>query len=223
MRVGGVVLCGGQSSRMGRPKAWLPFAGELMLPRVVRLLGEAVGPIVVVAGAGAGPRRRCQKRSRWVRDPESGLGPLQGLAVGLLEGKAEAAYTTSCDVPFLDPAFVRDDRPAGGSRHRRAGGGGLSAPAGGGVSHRRGGAARPLGEGKSRPAGLFAEVPTRVVTADEIVAAGLTLDALRNVNTPEEYAAQRKEWARGGDGWAGPGRAGSCYPADRRPRSRRQA
>ena len=47
--VGGIVLCGGQSRRMGRPKAWLPFAGETMLARVVRLLSEAVSPIVVVA------------------------------------------------------------------------------------------------------------------------------------------------------------------------------
>ena len=49
MTVGGIVLCGGQSKRMGRPKAWLPFAGELMLPRVVRLLRTSVEPVVVVA------------------------------------------------------------------------------------------------------------------------------------------------------------------------------
>ena len=49
MKVGGVVLCGGRSSRMGRPKAWLPFDAELMLPRVVRLLSEAVDPVFVVA------------------------------------------------------------------------------------------------------------------------------------------------------------------------------
>ena len=48
-RVAGVVLCGGQSSRMGRPKAWLPITGELMLPRVVRLVSEVVSPVVVVA------------------------------------------------------------------------------------------------------------------------------------------------------------------------------
>jgi molybdenum cofactor guanylyltransferase len=51
-RTGGIVLCGGESRRMGRPKAWLPFAGELMLPRVVRLLGEVVAPVVVVAAPG---------------------------------------------------------------------------------------------------------------------------------------------------------------------------
>ena len=33
LTTGGIVLCGGRSSRMGRPKAWLPFGTELMLPR----------------------------------------------------------------------------------------------------------------------------------------------------------------------------------------------
>ena len=191
------MLCGGQSSRMGRPKAWLPFAGELMLPRVVRLLGEAVGPIVVVAAAGQ-DLPPLPEEIEVARDPESGLGPLQGLAVGLRWRKAEAAYTTSCDVPFLDPAFVRGmiarlgitpsscrRRRAIGTRWRRC------------IASTWGRWRRLLGEGKSRPAGLFAEVPTRVVTADEIVAAGLTLDALRNVNTPEEYAAARMEVGAG--------------------------
>ena len=38
MKTAGIVLCGGRSSRMGRPKAWLPFGGELMLQRIVRIL-----------------------------------------------------------------------------------------------------------------------------------------------------------------------------------------
>src|SRR3982750_1451674 len=49
MQIGGVILCGGKSSRMGYPKALLPFGPELMLQRMVRLLGEVVSPIVVVA------------------------------------------------------------------------------------------------------------------------------------------------------------------------------
>src|SRR5579871_868681 len=106
--VGGIVLCGGQSKRMGRPKAWLPFAGELMLPRVVRLLGEAVRPVVVVAAPGQ-EVPPLPADVAVVRDEEKGRGPLQGLAAGLnaLRGRAEAAYLSSCDVPFLRPAFVR--------------------------------------------------------------------------------------------------------------------
>src|SRR5438128_289283 len=108
MQVGGIVLCGGQSKRMGRPKAWLPFAGELMLPRVVRLLSEAVRPIVVVAA----PEQDVPPlppEMQIVRDEEKGRGPLQGLLAGLtaLRGRADAAYLSSCDVPFLRPAFAR--------------------------------------------------------------------------------------------------------------------
>src|SRR5437870_5114125 len=107
MKVGGIVLCGGQSTRMGRPKAWLPFAGELMLQRVVRLLGTAVQPIVVVAA----PEQDVPPlppEVNIVRDDERGRGPLQGLAAGLsaLAGQVDAAYLSSCDVPFLQPAFV---------------------------------------------------------------------------------------------------------------------
>src|SRR5437016_10863619 len=108
IRVAGIVLCGGQSKRMGRAKAWLPFGDELMLPRVVRLLGEAVHPIVVVAA----PEQDVpplHSEIHIIRDEERGRGPLQGLKAGLeaLRGKADAAYLSSCDVPFLMPAFVR--------------------------------------------------------------------------------------------------------------------
>src|SRR5947209_3681539 len=104
----GVVLCGGQSKRMGRAKAWLPFAGEFMLPRVVRLLRQAVEPVVVVAA----PDQEVPPlpaEVAVVRDEEKGRGPLQGLAAGLhaLAGRVEAAYLSSCDVPLLRPAFVR--------------------------------------------------------------------------------------------------------------------
>src|SRR5207253_5148059 len=108
MRVAGILLCGGQSKRMGRPKAWLPFGEELMLPRVARLLSEVASPLVVVAAPGQDvPPLPADVAI--VRDEEKGRGPLQGLAAGLqaLDGKADAAYHSSCDVPFLQPAFVR--------------------------------------------------------------------------------------------------------------------
>src|SRR5436305_11914835 len=103
MRVGGIVLCGGQSKRMGRPKAWLPFAGEIMLPRVVRLLREVVSPVVVVAAPDQDvPPLPADVAI--VRDPERGRGPLQGLAAGLAAlAEVDAAYASSCDVPFLSP------------------------------------------------------------------------------------------------------------------------
>src|SRR5437868_8867739 len=106
--IGGIILCGGQSTRMGQPKAWLSFAGQPMLAYMVSVLGEVVGPLVAVAAPGQ-ELPPIPEDVQVVRDEEKGRGPLQGLAAGLaaLEGRADAAYVSSCDVPFLRPAFIR--------------------------------------------------------------------------------------------------------------------
>src|SRR5215203_5881674 len=105
--LGAVILCGGQSSRMGQPKAWLPFGPERMLQRVVRLVGEAASPIVVVAAPGQ-QHPPLPGSVTVVRDPISGRGPLQGLAAGLsaLPESVELAYASATDVPFLRPAWI---------------------------------------------------------------------------------------------------------------------
>jgi molybdopterin-guanine dinucleotide biosynthesis protein A len=175
---------------MGRPKAWLPFGAELMLPRVVRLLGEAVAPVVVVAAPGQDVPP-LPSGIDIVRDPEQGRGPLQGLAAGLeaLRGRADAAYLSSCDVPFLQPAFVRrliellGDHiicvpDIDGYRHPLAAVYRLEVAAA---------ASRLLGANRLRPAFLFEEVPTRIVGPEELADVDPTFQTLRNLNTPADY------------------------------------
>lgn len=196
IRIGGVVLCGGQSIRMGRPKAWLPFGKELMLPRVVRLLGEAVAPIVVVAAADQDVPLLPQEIDI-IRDPQPARGPLQGLAAGLeaLRGRTDAAYVSSCDVPFLRSAFVRRlvellgdfaicVPEVGGYRHPLAA-----------VYHIEVAdvAARLLAEDRLRPMFLFEEVPTRIVLPEELADVDPMFRSLRNLNTPAEYEAALRD------------------------------
>jgi molybdopterin-guanine dinucleotide biosynthesis protein A len=198
MKVGGIVVCGGQSKRMGRPKAWLPFAGELMLPRVLRLLGEAVGPLVVVAAPGQ-DLPPLPPGVDVVRDEEKGRGPLQGLAAGLkaLEGRVDAAYASSCDVPFLKPAFVRHLIDLLGDKQ-------ICVPHVGPYHHPlaavyrlevAAAVERLLAEDRLRPIFLFELVPTRIVGAAELADVDPTFQALRNLNTPEEYEAALREVA----------------------------
>jgi len=196
MIAGGIVLCGGHSRRMGRPKAWLPFGEEIMLPRVVRLLAEVVRPIVVVAAPEQGVPG-LPGEVDVVRDEVPDRGPLQGLAAGLaaLRGRAEAAYLSSCDVPLLRPAFVRrlidllEQHTicvpyVDGHHHPLAAVYRLeAAPT----------VARLLAEDRLRPFFLFEAVPTRMVEAAELADVDPTFQTLRNLNTPEDYEAAQEE------------------------------
>ena len=105
--IGGIVLCGGKSSRMGTSKALLPFGAETMLQRVVRILGDVVAPIVVVAAADQ-ELPQLPPNVIVTRDEHQGRGPLEGLRAGLkaLPSSIDAAYVTSCDVPLLETGFV---------------------------------------------------------------------------------------------------------------------
>src|SRR5579863_9982051 len=99
MTAGGIVLCGGRSTRMGLPKATLPFGPETMLQRVVRLLGTAVSPIVAVA-AREQVLPELPESVIVTRDEREQRGPLEGLRAGLraLPSSIGVAYVTSCDV-----------------------------------------------------------------------------------------------------------------------------
>ena len=189
MTSGAIVLCGGKSTRMGTSKALLPFGSETMLQRVVRLLSDVVSPIVVVA-AGDQPLPELHCQVIVTRDEQEGRGPLEGLRAGLkaLPAHVDAAYVTSCDVPLLEPAFVREmvDLAHGfeiavieidGFPHP------LSAV------YRR--SVLPhvedlLAADRRRPVFLFDRVNTRRVRRDEITA-DPELRTLRNLNTREDY------------------------------------
>lgn len=186
---GGIVLCGGQSTRMGSSKALLPFGSETMLQRVVRLLGEAVSPIVVVAAVGQ-DLPTLPPDVILARDEREARGPLEGLRAGLkaLPPDVDAAYVTSCDVPLLVPGFVRQmlDLARGfdvavmeidGFTHP------LSAV------YRR--ATLPfvdelLAHDRLRPVFLFEAVNTRRVRPQEMTA-DPDLRTLRNLNTRDDY------------------------------------
>ena len=105
----GVVLAGGRSSRMGTPKAGLAWHGSTLLRRTVSIVARATdGPVVVVRAVGQA-LPDLPAGIQVVDDPRDGKGPLQGIAAGLaaLADRAEIAFISSTDMPFLHPAFIR--------------------------------------------------------------------------------------------------------------------
>jgi molybdenum cofactor cytidylyltransferase len=138
--IAAVVLAGGDSTRMGSPKALLPAPdGQLFVVRIVRAFADAgISTMVVVTGSAheaivevlgaAFPERP----GIAVRNPEPSRGQLSSLWTGMdvvVHEDTEALLVTLVDVPMLSAATVSAVieawrrsrapivRPAVGARH----------------------------------------------------------------------------------------------------------
>jgi len=190
---GAIILCGGQSTRMGRDKWALPFApGEVMLGRVVRLVGEAVPLDRIVCVAAVDQQLpTLSALVQVVRDSLPHRGPLAGLAAGLaaLEGQADAAFACGCDVPLLVPALVERLFELLGDAQ-------ITAPHDGKRFHPLAAvyrievlpaAAALLAGGERSLTALLQECPTRRIPANALRDVDPQLASLATCNTPEEY------------------------------------
>jgi molybdopterin-guanine dinucleotide biosynthesis protein A len=180
---------------MGTSKALLPFGRETMLQRVVRILGDVVAPMVVVAAVNQ-ELPALPPDVAVARDEHEGRGPLEGLRAGLkaLPASVDAVYITSCDVPLLVPGFVR-------RMIELADGYDVAVMEIDGFTHplsavyRRATLPRVeslLADNRLRPVFLFDAVKTRRVHADEMTA-DPDLRTLRNLNTREDYERALRE------------------------------
>jgi molybdopterin-guanine dinucleotide biosynthesis protein A len=178
---------------MGRPKAWLPFGDEVLLQRVVRRLRDIAGPIAVVSAPGQ-DLPTLPADVTVVHDPIEFRGPLQGIATGLgvLPPQVDLAYVTATDAPLLRPAWVNrlvgligDDDVAipqvDGFLHPLA------------ALYRRATVRQEaealLAADRLRPVFLLERLRGRIVTPGEMADVDPGCETLRNLNTPEDYAA----------------------------------
>ncbi len=108
-RRGARIHCGGGSRRMGRDKASLPFGGETMLVRTMRLVAGSIPREQIVLAAAVD---QLLPPLPWaapvIRDRKADQGPLPALIDGLaaLPANVSIAFVTACDVPWLQPALV---------------------------------------------------------------------------------------------------------------------
>ncbi len=198
----GIVLAGGRSSRMGTPKAALEWHGSTLLRRTVGILSRATGGPVVVVRAPGQALPALPPQTEVVDDPREGKGPVQGLAAGLaaLAERADVAFVSSTDLPFLHPAFVRRVLRA------VADGADVGLPVARGYPQPLAAAYRTtlaalagrlVAQGRLRPAFLFdecevARLDEAALRADPVVAAlDPGLESVVNVNDPAGYAAAR--------------------------------
>ncbi len=197
MRIGAIILAGGRSRRMGKPKESLEFGDSTLLGHTAEILLECAYPVVVVARTPDQVLPPVPLEVELVYDDEPDEGPLRGLSAGLrrLREECDAAFTTGCDAPFLTGGAVAWLGEMLGDHDA--------------VMPRVGSILQPLcaiyrcralpviesclARGTRRPRDLVAELRVRVLDEEELRRFDPQLRFLRGVNTPEEYEATVRE------------------------------
>jgi molybdopterin-guanine dinucleotide biosynthesis protein A len=199
-----IILAGGRSSRMGRPKALLPFDNEPLILHIVRRLQPLFGDIVVVAAPG---QELPSMPVTLVRDDVAYQGPVGGIHYGLQAARGESAFVTSCDSAFVVPSLISHlvslsagydvVVPRWESRYQP-----LLAV------YRRTVLpflADQLARQELRPVFLYDKVRTRIVEEDEVRRFDPDGASFFNMNSPEDYQHALARWQAGSRGMAGDG------------------
>jgi molybdopterin-guanine dinucleotide biosynthesis protein A len=94
-----LVLAGGRSSRMGRPKAWLEVDDTYLLRYTAGRLADSFADVIV---SFAEPEQMEQPVPyRVVFDRKSSAGPLAGIESGLMASRHEVLFVIACDMPYV--------------------------------------------------------------------------------------------------------------------------
>jgi molybdopterin-guanine dinucleotide biosynthesis protein A len=182
------ILAGGRATRFGgRDKSALAVDGRSIRDRQIEVLRGVADEILIVGPSPAGSPASGIRR---VPDLAPGLGPLGGLHTALVEAHGDATAVVACDMPYISAALLRH------LLELTAGGAAAVVPRTEGGYHPLCAAytraciepaARRLARGDLTVAGLFDDVPVRIVGTDELDRFGDPRRLLANVNTPEDY------------------------------------
>jgi len=104
LAISALVLAGGQSRRLGRDKALLPWQGHTLIEHIVAQLKDLSDDVLVITGA--------QKRYGELvdvpifADEIRNIGPMGGLYTGLKHARHEYSLAVACDMPLLHRALI---------------------------------------------------------------------------------------------------------------------
>jgi molybdopterin-guanine dinucleotide biosynthesis protein A len=202
MQLAAIILAGGRSRRMGRPKESLPFRGTTFLGHAVDLLLDCAWPVVVVAREPGQQLPPYNIESDTVADETPGSGPLGAIATGMeaLLGSgnaspADAVFVTGCDHPYLTGESVS-------WLANQLGDAQLAIPRADGHLQALCAVYRldtlpvirqMLKEGIDTPRSLAERVRTNFVDEAKLRSFDPAMQFWKSVNTPEEFAALEKQ------------------------------
>jgi len=107
----GLILCGGRSRRMGRPKAFLPFGGRTIIEHLLDTARDVFDEVFLVSNE---PESFSHLSVDTLKDILPYRGPLGGILSGLLVASNPYAFVIACDMPLVTRKLIRQ---MAGQRH----------------------------------------------------------------------------------------------------------
>lgn len=98
------VLTGGQSTRMGRDKALLPYRGATLVQWIAAQALEACSSVTLVGA----PERYTHLGLPCLPELYPGCGPLSGIEAALRHSGGGWSLIVACDMPQLTPELFRE-------------------------------------------------------------------------------------------------------------------
>ena len=184
----GFAVAGGQSERMGRDKALLPWRGTTLLDHALMRLRDVCGEAHILCG----PEDRYREHGETLVDAVAGVGPLGGVCAALegLPAGGQGLFL-AVDLPHVPPALlsrllslvpgfdaVVPMTGKGPEPLCAVYGRGCLGP----ILHR-------LDDGERKMTCFWPDVHVRLVGEAELAEFGETARLFRNINTPEDFAA----------------------------------
>jgi phospholipid/cholesterol/gamma-HCH transport system ATP-binding protein len=186
------VLAGGRSSRMGSDKALLSLGEQTLLERSLKTASAAASTVRI-----SGSKERYAKFGDVIEDIYEDSGPLGGIHAALSASGTDLNLMLSVDLPHMTPEFLKWLFERAGETQDL-----IVVPDGAGspqplcAIYRLGAleaVTRALQAGEFKIGRLFSQVPTRVLTEQEIVSSGFSVTIFHNVNTPDEFKALEQD------------------------------
>ena len=109
-----IVLCGGQSRRMGQDKGSMIIQNKPMIKHVLSTLNHEINEVIIVLN----DRKRIDKYSEFinpkdysytidfVEDKIKNKGPLPGIMTGLSQINSDFALILPCDSPYVSKKYI---------------------------------------------------------------------------------------------------------------------
>lgn len=184
--IAGVILAGGESSRMGRNKALMEVNGERMVETAYRRMAELFDEVLLVTNT---PEIYDFIPCRKIADIYPGMGPLGGIHAALSSCSAGRAFVTACDMPGLNPRLIRElsSMPGGVDVVIPETPGGLEPLHAVYAKSCLAKMEAMLRAGERRILSFFDLAHVRLVPRGKIATLDPDYASFRNVNTPEDY------------------------------------